>query len=62
MNHRVRRVSPDGVVTTVAGSSSGYADAVGPSARFFNSVGVAVGPDGALVVGDAFNHRIRRID
>jgi sugar lactone lactonase YvrE len=51
-----------GVVTTIAGSSTGtFADGTGAAASFFYPVGVAVLPDGNIVVGDTTNHRIRLV-
>ena len=61
--HVVRRISPDGVVTTVAGNGSpGYGDGAGTSAAFDGPMGLALAPDGRLFVADAYNHRIRAID
>jgi NHL repeat len=64
-NHRLRRVTPDGTVTTVAGSGpvdcmpAGFADGPGDQARLFNPSGVAVARDGAVYFADTGNHRIR---
>lgn len=61
-NHAVRRITPDGTVTTVAGSGKpGFADGPGREARLNSPEGLAIGPDGALYVADGGNHRIRRI-
>jgi sugar lactone lactonase YvrE len=62
-NSAVRRISPDGFVSTVAGNgTSGYADGTGNNARFSSPVGVAVTADGkTLFVSDFNNNRIRRI-
>ena len=64
-NHRIRRVDRDGIITTVAGTgSSGYnGDGIAAtSARLYYPKGVEVGPDGSLYIGDANNHRVRRVD
>jgi sugar lactone lactonase YvrE len=65
-NHRVRALSGDGKVTTVAGGgepdgAGGRAEGAALSARFSYPSGVALGPDGSLYVADTGNHRICRI-
>jgi myo-inositol-hexaphosphate 3-phosphohydrolase len=64
-NQRIRKVSPAGIITTVAGTgTSGYnGDGIQATAARLNyPKGVEVGPDGALYIGDANNHRVRRVD
>ena len=63
INHRIRKVTPAGVVTTLAGSgTAGYADGTGAAAQFDLPAGVAVdGPGTVVYVADAFTHRIRQI-
>lgn len=59
---RVRAISPAGLVRTVAGSSRGFADGVGSTARFDTPSGIAVDAQGTLYVADTANNAIRRID
>ncbi|MBW3625353.1 MAG: hypothetical protein KY468_18305 [Armatimonadetes bacterium] len=62
-NHKVKRVSPDGRISTVAGTgAAGYA-LEGPAASVpLNAPrGVAVDTDGALYIADTGNHRIVRV-
>ena len=60
--HRIRRISSDGVVSTVAGSGvAGYADGPVNEAQFWYPTDIAVGPEGRLYVADWKNHRIRVI-
>ena len=62
VNHRIRLVTPAGVVTTLAGSGTGaFADGTGVAASFNNPTGVAVTSSGDIVVGDVSNQRIRLI-
>jgi RHS repeat-associated protein len=61
--HRMRRVGPDGVITTLAGNGiAGYSGDGGPALRARVSLnGVAVGQDGSIYISDEGNHRIRRV-
>jgi len=63
-NHVIRAITPDGMVSTIAGApgESGYVDGFGWNARFAGPVGVKVDPgDGSILVADTSNNAIRRI-
>ncbi|MGV3756819.1 MAG: NHL repeat-containing protein [Verrucomicrobiota bacterium] len=60
-NHTVRRITPAGLVETVAGVPDAWGAADGPaaSAKFNGPVDVAVAVDGRVFISDGFNHVIR---
>jgi uncharacterized protein (TIGR03437 family) len=63
-NHRIRKISLNGTVTTFAGDGeAGYAGdgGPGPQARLNAPQALAVDPAGAVFVADTANHRIRKI-
>ncbi len=61
-NHRIRKVTPAGVVSTWAGMAvSGSANGTGNMASFNNPYDVAVDATGAVYVADYSNHSIRKI-
>lgn len=61
-NHRIRKVTPAGDVSTFAGSGvAGFADGAGNTARFLYPAGVAVDAAGNVFIADSGNHRIREI-
>jgi sugar lactone lactonase YvrE len=64
-NHRVRLVSPNGIISTLAGSGangSGGDGGAASQATLRRPVALALNPDGSLYVADAADHRIRRVD
>ncbi|WP_291300572.1 cell wall-binding repeat-containing protein [Desulfosporosinus sp. BICA1-9] len=71
-NQRIRVVSPQGEVTTLAGSGStpivdttyykgGFQDGPGLNAQFHFPSGIAVSAEGTVYVADTYNHRLREI-
>ena len=62
-NHTIRKITPDGSVTTLAGLAGhkGNTDGAGAVARFFHPAAVAVDTQGNLYVADNGNETIRKI-
>ena len=62
-NHTIRRITADGVVTTLAGTagSAGSTDGTGTAARFRYPSGAAVDRMGNVFVADTDNQRIRQV-
>jgi sugar lactone lactonase YvrE len=62
-NARIRRVTPEGAVTTIAGDGvRGVVDGPGPRARFVYPTGLAFDPEGNLYVVDRWAHTVRKVD
>ena len=62
-NSRIRRIAPDGIITTVAGDGDGLAGDGGPAngALLSFPTDVAATPDGGYLIADAGNDRIRKV-
>lgn len=60
-NHKIRKISPNGIVSTIAGSTEGDADGTGTDAQFNSPDGIAVDSQGNLYVSDYENNKIRKI-
>ncbi len=62
-NHTIRKITPTGVVSTLAGlaGTAGSTDGTGSAARFDTPRGIAVDAAGNVYVGDTFNNTIRKI-
>jgi sugar lactone lactonase YvrE len=63
LNDTIRKVSAEGVVSTLAGAAgqAGFADGTGPGAQFDFPAGVAVDSSGNVYVGELLNYAIRKI-
>jgi len=65
LNNRIRKVSPNGMITTVAGTSAqGYSGDGGPAtaAKLNSPSGITVDGAGNLFIGDYGNNRVRKVD
>ncbi len=63
-NNRVRMVSPNGIITTIAGTGvAGFSGDGGPAvkAELNDPEGLAIGPGGGLYIADSHNQRIREV-
>jgi YVTN family beta-propeller protein len=61
-NSLIRKITPAGVVTTLAGNGSGgFLNGTGTGASFNHPTGVCVDGSGNVYVGDTWNHSIRKI-
>jgi sugar lactone lactonase YvrE len=61
-NNRIRRISPSGVVTTVAGTGTPVVlDGFGDAAGFFSPISLAATASGGLIVGESGSSAVRKI-
>jgi sugar lactone lactonase YvrE len=61
-NFRIRKISTNGQVTTLAGGTKGTADGIGTAAQFETPTSVAVDDNGRLYITDSYADRIKKYD
>ncbi len=61
-NYLIRKITPAGVVSTLAGATTpGMVNGVGSAARFANPYGICRDSQGSIYVADAYNYMIRKV-
>ena len=63
-NHTIRKITPAGVVTTLAGTAGAYGSTAGngTNAKFYEPRGIAIDDQNNIFITDTRNHTIRKID
>ncbi len=63
LTHIIRKISPNGTVSTLAGTAyiPGDVDGNGTGAQFWRPYGLSLDNDGNILVADEWNHKIRKI-
>lgn len=66
LTHLIRKISPSGAVTTLAGNknypnNAGFVDGIGQAAQFQRPYGVEVDLQGNVYVADEWNHAVRKV-
>lgn len=60
-NDRIRKITPSGYISTIAGSTKGNVNGPGADARFYAPAGLAIDASGYLYIADVNNHSIRKL-
>src|ERR1051325_7068448 len=60
-SNRIKRISAQGEVQTIAGSSEGHADGAATQAQFNTPSAIAFDKDGNLIIADTSNNRLRKL-
>jgi ATP-dependent protease HslVU (ClpYQ) peptidase subunit len=60
-NNAIRKITPAGMVSTIAGGTEGSANGTGGNAQFFLPTDVVVAANGDIYVTEVYGHRIRKI-
>ncbi|SEL86829.1 Sugar lactone lactonase YvrE [Aquimarina amphilecti] len=60
-NHKIRKITPNGIVSTIAGTTNGFADGNANESNFSQPNSLAIDLDGSLYIADQKNHRVRKI-